>query len=85
MIAYYNDAFVAGRQKGKRARDETGKKNVIIACEIKEKKEGFIAMKMLDSICDFSVDPSVKKHLKRDRKFHSDALPALNIIKQTQY
>jgi transposase-like protein len=79
-----DDALVGGRQKGKRGRGAAGKKNVLIACESKEKKAGFIAMEVVDSICHFSVDKFVKKHLKRGQKVHSDALPALNIIDQTQ-
>ena len=57
----------------------------MIACESKDKKAGFIAMAVVDSICHFSVDDFVKKHLKRGQKVHSDALPALNIIDQTQH
>lgn len=41
-------------------------------------------MAVVDSICYFSVDKFVKKHLKLSQKVHSDALPALNIIDQTQ-
>jgi hypothetical protein len=33
-----DDALVGGRQKGKRGRGAAGKKNVLIACESKDKK-----------------------------------------------
>lgn len=79
-----DDALVGGRPKGKRGRGAAGKKNVLIACENKEKRAGFIAMEVVDGICHFSVDKFVKKHLKSGRKVQSDALPALNIIDQTQ-
>lgn len=79
-----DDALVGGRQKGKRDCGAAGKKNVLIACESKEKKAGFIAMEVVDSICHFSVNEFVEKHLKRGQKVHSNALPALNIIEQTQ-
>jgi transposase-like protein len=79
-----DDALVGGRQKGKRGRGAAGKKNVLIACESKEKKAGFIAMEVVNSICHFSVNKFVKKHLKSGQKVRSDALPALNIIDQTQ-
>jgi transposase-like protein len=79
-----DDALVGGRQKGKRGRGAAGKKNVLIACESKEKKAGFIAMEVVDSICHFSVDKFVKEHLKSGQKVRSDALPAVNIIDQTQ-
>jgi hypothetical protein len=57
---------------------------VLIACESKDSKARFIAMAVVDSICHFSVNEFVKKHLKPGQKVHSDALPALNIIDQTQ-
>ena len=57
---------------------------MLIACESKDKKAGFITIVVVDSICYFSVDKFVKKHLKLSQKVHSDALPALNIIYQTQ-
>jgi transposase-like protein len=79
-----DDALVGGRQKGKRGRGAAGKKNVLIACESKGRKAGFIAMEVVDSICHFNVNECVKKHLKPGQKVHSDALPALNIIAQTQ-
>jgi transposase-like protein len=78
------DALVGGRQKGKRGRGAAGKKNVLIACESKDKNAGFIALAVVDSICHFSVNEFIKKHLKPGQKVHSDALPALNIIDQTQ-
>jgi hypothetical protein len=53
---------------------------VLIACESKDKKAGFIAMLAVESICHFSVNKFVKKPLKAGRKVHSDALPAFNII-----
>jgi hypothetical protein len=41
-------------------------------------------MEVVDSICHFSVDKFVKEHLTSGQKVRSDALPALNIIDQTQ-
>jgi hypothetical protein len=45
----------------------------------------FPALLAVNSVCHLSVDAFVKKHLKRGQKVHSDALPALNIIDQTQH
>ena len=42
-------------------------------------------MELVSSECHLSVDEFVKKHLKKGQKVHSDALPALNVIEQTQY
>jgi len=80
-----DDALIGGKQKGKRGRGAHGKTSVLIACESGEKKAGFIALEAVSSVCHLSVDEFVKKHLKRGQKVHSDALPALNIIDQTQY
>jgi transposase-like protein len=71
-------------KKASGGRGAEGKKNVLIACESKDKKVGFIAMAVVDSICHFSVNKFVKKHLKLGQKVYSDALLALNIIDQTQ-
>ena len=80
-----DDALIGGRKKGKRGRGAAGKKNVLIACETREKKAGFIAMEVVDSICHLSVDNFVKKHLQPKQKVHSDAYPALSIIDETQH
>jgi len=63
-----DNALVGGRQKGKRGRGAAGKKNVLITCKSKYKKAGFIAMAVVDSICHFSVNKFVKKHLKAGQK-----------------
>jgi hypothetical protein len=39
-----HDAFVGGKYKGKRGRGAQGKTPVIIACENKHKKAGFIVI-----------------------------------------
>jgi hypothetical protein len=64
-----DDALVGARKKGKRGRGGAGKRNVLIACESKDKKAGFIAMAVVDSICHFSVNKFVKKHLKLGQKY----------------
>lgn len=58
-----DDALVGGKKKGKRGRGVAGKKNMLIACESKEKKAGFIAMEVVDSICHFSAGKFINKHL----------------------
>ncbi len=47
---------------------------MLIACESKDKKAGFIAMEVVDSICHFSVDKFVKKPLDADIFMMVDAL-----------
>jgi hypothetical protein len=50
---------------------------VLIACESKDKKARFIAMEVVDSICHFSVDKFVKKHLKRGQNINLAGLALL--------
>ena len=79
-----DDALVGGKQKGKRGRGAQGRTPVIIACESREKKAGFIAMQAVDSICFKSVDAFVHQRLLKGQNVRSDGLSALNIIGKTQ-
>lgn len=79
-----DDALIGGKHKGRRGRGALGKKPVIIACESKGKKAGFIAMEAVNHITHTSVEKFIKKHLLKGQKVHSDALPALNITGKTQ-
>jgi hypothetical protein len=45
-----DDTFVGGKHKGKRGCGAEGKTPVIIACENKDKKAGFIAMKAFKNV-----------------------------------
>jgi hypothetical protein len=57
----------------------------LIAYESKNKKVGYIAMEVVDSIFHSNADKYARIHLKRNQVVHSDALSALNIIDQTQH
>ncbi len=57
---------------------------MLIACESKEKKANFIAIEMVDSICHFSVNAFIKKHLETGEKKCSDTLSATDITDKTQ-
>ncbi|MDX2368301.1 MAG: IS1595 family transposase [Colwellia sp.] len=79
-----DDALVGGKHKGKRGRGALGKTNVIIACESKGKKAGFIAMETVNSINHTTVENFIKKRLLNGQNVHSDGLYALNITGNTQ-
>jgi len=79
-----DDAFIGGKHKGKRGRGAGGKTPVIIACESRSKKAGYIAMQAVDSVCFSTVEAFVQKHLLANQTVHTDAYPALNIINKTQ-
>lgn len=46
-----DDALTGGRQRGKQGRGASGKNNVLITCESKDRKAGYIAMESVDSLC----------------------------------
>jgi hypothetical protein len=57
---------------------------VIVACENKHKKTGFIAMKAVKSVNFEIVKEFVSHHLLANQYVKTDAYPALNIIDKTQ-
>jgi transposase-like protein len=79
-----DDAFVGGKHKGKRGRGAEGKTPVIVACENKHKKAGFIAMKAVKNVNFETVKEFVSHHLLANQHVRTDAYPALNIIDKTQ-
>ena len=80
-----DDALIGGKRKGKRGRGAEGKTPVLIACENRDKKAGFIAMQAVNSVCHETVDSFVRHHLLEGQHVRSDALSALNIINKTQH
>ncbi|MEZ8579196.1 IS1595 family transposase [Vibrio splendidus] len=79
-----DDALIGGKRKGKRGRGAEGKTFVLVACENRDKKAGFIAMQAVDSVCHETVDAFVRRHLLAEQYVRSDGLSALNIIDKTQ-
>ena len=79
-----DDAFIGGKHKGKRGRGAEGKTPVIIACENRGEKAGFIAMKAVDNINIESVKAFVQGHLLAHQYVKKDAYTGLNIIDKTQ-
>jgi hypothetical protein len=64
--------------EGKRGREAEGQTPVIIACENKHKKAGFIAMKAFKNLNFKTVKEFVSHHLLADQHVRMDAYPALN-------
>lgn len=79
-----DDALVGGKRAGKRGRGAEGKTSVLIACESKEKRAGYIAMKAVESVNHKTVEHFINQTIEKDQKVRSDALPALNVISKTQ-
>jgi len=72
-----DDAFVGGKQKGKRGRGASGKTAVIVACENREKKA-------VDSVNFSNIEEFVNRHLLPRQRVRTDGYPSLNIINKTQ-
>jgi len=75
-----DDALVGGKRSGKRGRGAIGKAPVLIACESKKKKAGYVAMKAVDSVSYNSVKEFVSKRIVEGQEIHTDGLAGLNII-----
>jgi transposase-like protein len=80
-----DDAFVGGKQPGKRGRGAAGKTPIIVACEHNEGKPGFVALQAVNSINHETVKHFAKFHLAPDQTVHTDALNALNSLAQSQH
>jgi hypothetical protein len=79
-----NDAFVGVKHKSKRVRGAEEKTPVIIACENKHKKVGFIAIKAVKNLNFKTIKEFVSHHFLVEQHVGTNAYPALNIIDKTR-
>ena len=79
-----DDAFVGGKQKGKRGRGAEGKTPIIVACESHGDKAGFLAIQAVDSINNESVDEFSKCKLTAEQAIFTDAFRGLTSLANTQ-
>ena len=77
-----DDTYIGGKRPGKRGRGAEGKKSVIVAVENRGKYAGFAAMKAVENISGQSIKSFLERHLTKGQQVRTDALPAMNIIKQ---
>lgn len=80
-----DDAFVGGKRAGKRGRGAEGKAPVLVACENRIEKAGFIAMKVIEKVDSESVEKFGIEHLHKDQYIATDGYPSLRVLGQTQY
>ncbi len=83
-IIEFDDTYVGGKRAGKRGRGAEGKTPVLVAVETREKGAGFVAMQAVDTVSNETVRKFLSKHLEVGQTVKTDALPALNAIKETQ-
>jgi transposase-like protein len=72
-IIELNDAFVGGKKPGKRGRGAEGKVSLLIACENREDKDGFIAMEVIDSVSRKNIEGFAKRRIKAQQTVRTDA------------
>jgi transposase-like protein len=80
-----DDALVGGKRAGKRGRGAAGKTPILVACEHNDGKPGFVALQALTSINHETVRQFADRHLDLGQRVHTDALPALNSLTESQH
>ncbi len=75
-IIELDDALVGGKRPGKRGRGAEGKVSVLIACENKNGRPGFIAMEAVNSVSKKSIGDFAKRRIKASQTVRTDGLPA---------
>lgn len=79
-----DDALVGGKHPGKRGRGAEGKTSVLIGCENRGEKAGFLAMKVVDAVNGSTVKDFASSYLVPGSNVRSDALRALNSLGKSQ-
>ena len=79
-IIELDDALIGGKRPGKRGRGAEGKTAVLIGCENREGKPGFMAMEAVESVNVETVKDFTRRRLKSNQTAHTDALPTLNSL-----
>ncbi len=77
-----DDALVGGARSGKRGRGAEGKRAVLVACEDKGQRAGFMAIEAVEHVDKASVREFAARHLNRGQTVITDALPALGSLSE---
>lgn len=77
-VIEFDDALVGGKKPGKRGRGAEGKTSILVACENKNGKPGFLAMEAVDSVNKLSIEDFACRRIKVEQRVRTDALPANN-------
>jgi transposase-like protein len=80
-----DDALIGGKRSGgKRGRGSPGKMPVLVSVESKGKNAGFMAIQVVKTISSDSVNLFIERHIKPGQVVRTDALPALNVVQDSQ-
>jgi transposase-like protein len=77
-IIEFDDALVGGKKLGKRGRGTEGKVSILVACENRNGKPGFLAMEAVNSVNMNNIRDFATHRIKPGQVVRSDALPANN-------
>jgi len=84
-IIELDDAFVGGKQAGKRGRGAEGKIAILVACEHNDGKPGFVAMKAVPSVNRDNVRKFAQESIKPGQILNTDALHALRVLTEEHH
>ncbi len=73
-----DDALIGGKKPGKRGRGAEGKTSILVACENRGSKPGFLAMEAVDSVSKKTISDFARRRIMVKQTVHTDALPANN-------
>ena len=77
-IIELDDALIGGKKPGKRGRGAEGKVSILVACENRNGRPGFLAMEVIDSVNIHNIQDFATRRIKQAQTVRSDALPANN-------
>jgi len=77
-IVELDDALVGGKRSGKRGRGAEGKVSVLVACENRNGKPGFLAMEAIEAVNKENIRDFAERRIKVAQTVHTDGLPANN-------
>lgn len=77
-IIEFDDALVGGKKTGKRGRGAEGRVSILVACENRKGRPGFLAMEAVNSVNMINIHDFATRRIKTGQIVRSDALPANN-------
>ncbi len=82
-IIEFDDALIGGKKPGKRGRGAEGKVSILVACENRNGRPGFLAMEAVNSVNMTNIHDFAARRIKGGQTVRSDALPANNGLAYT--
>jgi transposase-like protein len=77
-IVEFDDALVGGKKPGKRGRGTQGKISVLVACENRGERPGFLAVEAVESANKKTILDFARRRIKASHTVRTDGWPANN-------